>query len=301
MSLRTRILKFLYKISPFSLKGDAIFESVNEIYDISCVINFYGRTELLRKILTCLANQDLDKSTFEVLLVEDRGGTNEGKNTSREFSDYLNINYITLDKNFGKMGYSRNVGIARTKGRYVLLLDDDTIILQNDFLTKLIKNFKDNDSEGIIPLGIASYCLVKGKYQYHDRFFPANKCTALRKSVLKELGGYMDEIIGQEDVEFYMRYSLAGKKFMKSTELEYFHPPFIFNDFKKAAAVGSSYTNIRNRYPFTIWLLLILNGLRYLPYIFIPLTTRIRMHIIFSTGFLVGIFYSLKGKDIQYS
>lgn len=301
MDLRTRTLSLMYKLMPFELKGDAKSFKAKNQYRLSCVINFYKRTDLLRNILVCLDRQDLDKGDFEVVMVEDRGGTVEGTAIIKEFSAKLNINYIKLDKNYGKMGYSRNVGITNAKGEYLLLLDDDTVILQDNFLSTLLIEFHYNNADGIIPKGFSSYCVIQGKYQHHDLYFPASKCTAYNRNVLKELGGFVDTIIGQEDVEFYMRFNLAGRIFHKSATLEYFHPPFIFNNINKAAAVGLSYARIRKRYPLLIWLLLILNGIRYMAYVFFPFTKKIRMEILFSTGFLYGIICSLTGKDIGYS
>jgi len=301
MDLRTKILVFLYKLMPFDLKGDAKTIDNREDFRISCIINFYKRTDLLRNILTCLSEQDLDKNGFEVVLVEDRGGTEQGCKLIDEFNSCLNINYIKLDKNYGKMGYSRNVGISNAKGKYLLLLDDDTVILQKNFLSMLMQEFNRNEVDGIIPQGFSSFCLLDGKYQHHDLYFPASKCTAYNKDVLIELGGFVDEIIGQEDVEFYMRFSLAGMHFRNSEDLQYYHPPFIFNNINKAAAVGLSYTNIRYRYPLIIWMLLIINGLRYLPLILFPISKKIRMEIIFSRGFLYGIYCSITGKVIGYS
>jgi glycosyltransferase involved in cell wall biosynthesis len=301
MDLRTKILVFLYKLMPFELKGDARFTDNTEYFSLSCIINFYKRTDLLRNILTCLCEQDLDKNDFEVVLVEDRGGTEQGSELIKEFGSSLNINYIKLDKNYGKMGYSRNVGISNAKGKYLLLLDDDTVILQKNFLSILMQEFNQNGVDGIIPKGFSSFCLLDGKYQHHDLYFPASKCTAYNRDVLLELGGFVDEIIGQEDVEFYMRFSLAGMHFHRSANLEYFHPPFIFNNINKAAAVGLSYARIRTRYPFLIWLLLILNGIRFLALILIPFTRKIRMQLLFSFGFFYGIYCSIVGKDIGYS
>ncbi len=301
MDFRTTILSFLYKYFPFDLKGDAKSINRKQDYRVSCIINFYKRTDLLRNILTCLKEQEFDKNDFEVVLVEDQGGTEQGRELIREYSSSLNTNYIKLDKNYGRMGYSRNVGISNAKGKYLLLLDDDTIILQKNFLSNLIDEFNDKQADGIIPKGFSSFCVVEGQYEHHDLYFPASKCTAYNKNVLIELGGFVDEIIGQEDVEFYMRFSLAGKQFYNSSTLEYFHPPFIFNNLNKAAAVGLSYTNIRYRYPLIIWIMLIINGLRYLPYILFPLTEKMRMEITFSRGFLYGIYCSITGKDIGYS
>jgi len=98
-----------------------------------------------------------------------------------------------------------------------------------------------------------------------------------------------------------MRFTIAGKIFINSDSLEYYHPPFIFNNMNKAAAVGLSYAKIKDRYPFLIWILLILNGLRYLPLLLIPFSKRSRMEIVFSIGFLYGIYCKIIGKDIGYS
>lgn len=40
-----------------------------------------------------------------------------------EFAASLPIVYAPLDANFGRMGYSRNFGLARSRGEYVLILD----------------------------------------------------------------------------------------------------------------------------------------------------------------------------------
>ena len=88
---------------------------------------------------------------------------------------------------------------------------------------------------------------------------------AYRRSVLSELGGFISSVIGQEDVEFVIRFTAAGKKVRKSRMLSYAHPPLITNDFRKAAAVGASFAKLKKRYPFIIWLVLLMNGLRFLP------------------------------------
>lgn len=298
---RVCILKMLYKFFPFSLKGDLILENKRITKDISCVINFYGRIILLEGILYSLIQQDFPKDNFEVILVEDRGGTAEGKNLAEKFSDKLNIEYYALTENFGQMGYSRNFGLSKTNGQFILFLDDDTIILQNNFLSTLVDTFKSLKTDAIIPHGNASYALLKGKYDFHDPYYPTNRCMAYRRSVLIELGGFVSEIIGQEDVEFVIRYIVSGRTFTKSNDLEYFHPPLIINNINKAAAVGASFFRLRKRYPFLIWLMLLINGARYLPLLLFPVKKRWRFQGKFSFGFFVGIVYSLFGKKTYYN
>ena len=280
--------------------GDA--EIGSEVkYDISCIINFYSGTELLRKILYCLKEQDLDRRRFEVLLVEDRGGTPEGEKVASEFSNYLNLKYLTLKDNFGIMGYSRNLGICKSEGKYILFLDDDTVILQSNFLTCLFETFERETSDGIMPRGYASFCLTKNKYQFHDPFYPTNRCMAYSRKVLAELKGFKSSIIGQEDVEFTVRLKIRKKILAKNPSLVYFHPPLIQQNYNKSAAVGLSYYNLKKEYPFIIWILLLINGCRYLPLVLLQFNEKYRNQFRFSAGFFIGILYGIKGrKRVDY-
>jgi glycosyltransferase involved in cell wall biosynthesis len=300
--LRENILHFLYKCAPFDLKGDCIVPPAVEGIQISCLINFYGRLDLLRGILHSLAQQNYPRDAFEVILVEDRGGTESGKKLAAEFDDRLQIQYAPLDKNFGLMGYSRNYALSVSRGEYILFLDDDTTILQNDFLQVMYDAFAKNKKiDAVIPHGMASYSLIKGKYGYHDPYFMTSRCTAYRRAVLAELGGFMGHFVGQEDVEFVVRFCLAGKKVRNISALEYYHPPLLVPNFRKPKAVGFSFTGLRARYPFIVWLMVILNCARHAPLYLLPIR-RYREMGRFGIGFLVGVILSLfKKEGFQYS
>lgn len=300
MELRARLLKTIYRLFPFPLGGDIQLGPSSPDLDLSCVINFFGRINLLEGILYSLAEQDFPKERFEVVLIEDRGGTDEGRSIAQTFEKMLNIRYFPLQENFGKMGFSRNYGLLQTRGKYLLLLDDDTVILQKEFLSTLLAEFDDTRADGIVPFGSASYCLLKGRYSFHDPYFPTSRCMAYRREVLDELGGFVSDIVGQEDVEFVIRFVAASKRFFHSEHLAYFHPPLILDRMEKAASVGVSFAKLRRRYPFLIWLMLLLNGSRYLPLSFFPITTKWNMQSRFSRGFMLGIIYSMIGKEAKY-
>ncbi len=300
MDLRSKVLTTAYRLFPFSLKGDVELKDIKPGCDVSCVINFYGAIHLLEGILYSLAGQDLSKEGFEVILVEDRGGTVEGKEISEKFNTMLNIRYFTLPENYGIMGFLKNYGLSKTRGKYILFLDDDTVILQNDFISMLIKEFESTGADAVVPRGRASYCLLKGRYDFHDPYFPTNRCMAYKREVLRELAGFVSEVIGQEDVEFVIRFVAAGRRFHNSNILNYLHPPLIFNNLNKAMAVGKAFVLLRNRYPLVIWFMLLANGLRYLPLMFLPLKMKWRMQGKFSFGFLLGILYSMSGRKIEY-
>lgn len=298
--MRKKILQTLYKIFPFDLTGDCVVPPARDGIKISCIINFYGRLDVLSGILFSLAMQKFPREEFEVILVEDRGGTDDGKMLAAKFEALLPIIYKPLDKNYGYIGYSRNYGLSFSRGEYVFFLDDDTVILQRNFLSQLIQEFDISNADGIIPFGTSSYYLLKGRYGYHEPFFPTNRCMAYRRETLQELGGFWSGIIGQEDVEFSIRFIVARKKYFNFKKLEYYHPPLVLNNSNKAASVGYSFAKLRARYSLPIYLLLLLNGLRYLPLIIFPFSMKRKMQARFSLGFLKGIFWSLKNDPIYY-
>ncbi|MEQ9620298.1 MAG: glycosyltransferase [Deltaproteobacteria bacterium] len=301
MDLRAPVLKKCYDLFPFPLGGDAELAEAAPGCDISCVINFYGRTDLLRNILTCLSDQTLGKNRFEVILVEDRGGTEAGRDIASHFKGAINLSYFAIGENYGVMGYARNFGLSRTKGRYIIFLDDDTVILDKEFLSVIIDEFDTSDADAVMPRGSASYCLLREKYSYHDPFFPTNRCMAYKRETLEELGGFVSAIIGQEDVELAVRLTAGGKKIRRSYLTGYMHPPLIYRDTNKAAAVGYSFAKLRCRYPFFVWVMLLLNGARYLPELMIPFSTKHRMRGKFGLGFVLGVWYSIIGRKMEYN
>ncbi len=291
--MRTHVLKTLYRLFPFDLRGDCAVSPASDGVRISCIINYYGRLDLLEGILFSLAHQEYPGDQFEVVLVEDKGGTEAGRIMAEEFAAVLPIVYAPLDKDFGRMGYSRNFGLARSRGENVLFLDDDTVIPQKDFLAGLDQVFRSNpDIDAVVPHGNASYGLVKGRYDFHDPFFMTSRCTAYRRSVLAGLGGFVSDFIGQEDVEFVVRFFMAGKNALHVPSLEYYHPPLLVGNFRKPMAVGQSFFRVRKRYPFLIWMLLLVNCSRHAPLYLIP-WGRFREMGRFGVGFLAGVVWSL--------
>ena len=301
-AMRERILRRLYHWFPFDLRGDAHMQESRDGIRISCVINFYGRLDLLAGILYSLAQQRYDRDRFEVVLVEDRNGTEAGRRMSDEFGHVMQTVYCPLDGNFGRMGYSRNYGLANSRGDIVLFLDDDTVIQQDDFLKTLEDIFgRNSQTDAVVPHGHASYAQIAGRYDYHEPYFMTSRCTAYRRKVLAELGGFVSDFVGQEDVEFVVRFLLAGKCSINAPELNYFHPPLLISNFHKPKAVGFSFYRLKDRYPVLLWVLILLNCSRHAPLYLLPIR-RCRELGRFGIGFLTGVFASLfKKEGFQYN
>jgi len=268
---------------------------------ISCIINFYGRLDLLAGILHSLSGQEYDRKRFEVVLVEDQGGSDGGRLLAEEFGHSMNILYQPLDANFGRMGYSRNFALKRSRGDIVLFLDDDTIILQNNFLSTLDTVFADNpQTDAVVPHGNAVFSMIKGRYAFHDPYFMTSRCTAYRRQVLAELGGFMDHFVGQEDVEFVVRFNVAGKRSLNVAALDYYHPPLLVPNLRKPKAVGNSFYRLLGRYPLLLWLLVLLNCSRHAPLYLLPVR-KFREMGRFGIGFLLGVLVSpFNKKGFRY-
>ena len=206
------------------------------------------------------------------------------------------MHYYALFENYGMMGYSRNYGLSKARGKYILFLDDDTVILQKNFLSKLLSGFRTSNAEAIMPFGSASYFLLKGRYGYHEPYFPTNRCMAYRPRALRDLGGSASSIIGQEDVEFMMRFLMSGRTVSTAPELAYYHPPLLVPNYRKPMAVGNSFYRLKDRYPFVIWMLMILNCARHFPLVLVPVR-KFREMGRFGVGFLIGVIKSPFTKE----
>jgi len=297
--MRKLILQTIYRLFPFNLQGDCQVPAASGDIRISCVINFYGRLDLLQGILCSLAEQQYPKDRFEVVLVEDRGGTEAGRQMAADFSVLLQVVYLPLDAQFGKMGYSRNFGLARTRGEIILLLDDDTVLLQHDFLSVLDSVCTENPAAAaVVPHGHAAFACMKDRYDFHDPYFMTSRCTAYRREVLQELSGFMSHFVGQEDVEFVTRFTIAGKMAINCPTLNYYHPPLLVPNTRKPRAVGFSFFGLKGRYSLPIWLLLLANCARHAPLILLPVR-RCKEQGRFGIGFLGGVIDGIRGSKEQ--
>ena len=94
----------------------------------SVIIPVYNRPDEVRELLESLSKQTL--KDFEVLLIED-GSVNRCDTVAQEFDKDLNICYF-YKENSGR-SLTRNYGMERASGEYLIFFDSDCIIPERYF------------------------------------------------------------------------------------------------------------------------------------------------------------------------
>jgi GT2 family glycosyltransferase len=164
--------------------------------------------ELLHKCISSIvANTDL--SNAEVIIV-----SNGAEEKTKEFVYSLGNRFrlIWFDKRIGATK-ALNEGIKASRGEYVVLLNDDVIILGKEWIPMLIKPFSDP------KVGITGP--IKGIFSLLDRYFVLFFCCTIRKKIFDELG-FLDEIFspgGFEDIDFCFRVEDAGWKLLQVPDI----------------------------------------------------------------------------------
>ena len=111
---------------------------------ISIIIPTYNRTDDLKDCLSSILSQAINP--YEVIIVDDSDTESIKEFLATEEEKFLktSINVVYI-KNSGKksLTLARNLGILNAKGNIVLFLDDD-VILNNEYLLKMVHAFKEN-------------------------------------------------------------------------------------------------------------------------------------------------------------
>ena len=173
---------------------------------ISVIICTYNRAEILRIALETICNQTLDKSIYEVIVI-DNNSTDNTQAVVQEFEHHGNVRHV-LETVQG-LSVARNRGWAEAKGDYVGYTDDDcklpeqwlTIahnIIQNQvphafggpyyafYLNEKPYWFKDQYGSNVVTE--ESSWLSKGQYLSGGNMF-------FRRDLIQLLGGF-DPTIG---------------------------------------------------------------------------------------------------------
>jgi GT2 family glycosyltransferase len=185
------------------------------------VLNYNGK----RYLEDCFQSlKSVDYMNFEVVMVDNKS-TDDSVDFVREHFKWVRI--IEAPGNSG-FAAGNNLGIKSTKGKYIFLLNNDTICTPN-FLSMLV-----DAAESDMTIGIAgAWPLDYGYRQYKDKVSSNNVVQVsaiagavmlIRRDVLEKIG-LLDEkfFLYWEDAEFCWRTTLLGYKVVQVYDSFVFH------------------------------------------------------------------------------
>lgn len=188
----------------------------------SIIIPVYNRPDEVDELLDSLTRQTL--KDFETIIVED-GSQTPCEDTCHKYEQSLDIKYF-MKPNSGP-GQSRNHGVERATGEYVLILDSD-VVAPDGYLQAIDDELRkepceafggpDRAADSFTPTQKAiSYSMtsffttggIRGGKKKLDKFYPRSFNMGVRRDVYQKLGGFSKMRFG-EDIDFSIRIFKAG-------------------------------------------------------------------------------------------
>jgi len=285
---KAEILRAVFKAAPFSLVGGLQDEKKHHQGLLSCAVCTKGRHRELALLLSDFSRQILERRFYEVIVLDD-SETDECAKVVAGLGGAVPVKYFRAQTRTHAVGDLRNETVQLSEGEYILFLDDDTRLLQRDFLKRAVEIMALEKCDVLVPKAAPLFGLVRGCYDYLDEYSYANRCCLYTREALIRLGGFQRGIYSYEDIELGIRVTLSDMKVRLTDELKYLHPPLFFSAMNKPFSIGQSIFQLRRRYSFLVWLLVYLNALRFFPLGLWPFG-RNRQLFKISLGVLLGPF-----------
>lgn len=116
-------------------------------YKVSVVIAHYNAGNYIRKSLDSLVRQTMNQDDFEVIIVDDK--STKPLDIIQEYESKIkHLRIVVEDQNHGYPSIPRNHGIAKARGTFIMLMDQDDNLADDTLLTFV--EFAGDDSDVII-------------------------------------------------------------------------------------------------------------------------------------------------------
>lgn len=173
--------------------------------DVSIIIVNYNTKDLIKNCIESIY-KNVKNISFEIIVVD-----NASKDDSVEMlkNQFKQVKLIESKIN-GGFAYANNKGIKVSSGRYVFLLNSDTVILK-DVIEKMVKYMDDNESVGLLGPKLLNADL---SHQTSISAFPTFKRevyhmyklkNVLKVPFIKSFFVKFSDKFGSKDVQQYMK------------------------------------------------------------------------------------------------
>lgn len=139
-------------------------------YDVSVIIPVYNTEDFIEECIESIMHQKMDKNRIQVLLIND-GSTDQSDVVCKKLQKkYHNIEYIY--KSNSGVSDTRNIGINKAEGKYIMLLDSDDYI--SKYTIKRLIRFFDKHYDEIDLVTYPIYWDREGSISLHSRYSEKN-------------------------------------------------------------------------------------------------------------------------------
>ena len=194
----------------------------------SIVVPVYNRPDEVDELLESLSSQTF--KDFEVVIVED-GSKITCKDVCEKYASILDLHYY-YKENSGP-GQSRNYGVERARGEYVLIVDSDAVA-PHGFMQAIDDELQRQptdawggpdaahesftDVQKAISYAMTSFFTtggIRGGKKQLDKFYPRSFNLGIRREAYLALGGFSKTRFSKmslygEDIDFSIRIYKAG-------------------------------------------------------------------------------------------
>lgn len=198
----------------------------------SVVVCSYNREKYIADAIESLTNQTLDKSLYEILIIDNNSTDSTGEIARDYVQKYEPTHQIRYVKETNQgLCFARNRGIQEAQGKFIVYIDDDGIAdpnfleVQYHFLTdfdyviglggKIIPRYVDGKPKWIdgILEGLVSKVDHGDKvFQYTGKKYPVGCNMTYRKDILEQVGMFDtgigqvgDNLVRGDETELYER------------------------------------------------------------------------------------------------
>ena len=197
------------------------------------IVNWNGK-KWLQKCLSSLSSQTYKK--LEIIVVDNNSSDHSIDFVKRNFP---HVKIIKCKQNFG-FATANSIGIKSSKGKYIILINNDTWI-ERDFVEQLSSFYLSHNYDIVAPVehtydkkkridlvstidftGSAAYYFPKN---IHTKlFYLSGVCLFFLKTFYKETLGLDNNFFMYfEDVDWFWRLTLLGKKFARADNISLYH------------------------------------------------------------------------------
>lgn len=152
---------------------------------------------------------EIKYDSLEVIVVDN--ASNDGTCEAIEEA-YPNVKLIKMFRNIGIEAY--NIGFKNAKGKYIVILDDDSFP-EKHAVERMVHQFEKDDKLGVVAFDVRNYYkydevatldTVEGKVQAKEYYMAFNGAgAAIRRELFEEIGFYPEEFFlywNEQDTAF---------------------------------------------------------------------------------------------------